>query len=74
MIVLRNGNGDALASNDDWQTDPGAGEIQGYGLQPTDPKEAAVIATLPEGNYTAILSGNGNTPTGVASIEIYQVQ
>ncbi|MGI8819280.1 MAG: peptidylprolyl isomerase [Chthoniobacterales bacterium] len=75
MIELRNEQGTILASNDDWQSDPPAAvEIQGYGLQPSDSQESAVIATLGQGNYTAILSGNGNTPTGVASIEIYQVQ
>ncbi len=74
MVELRNSNGVIVDANNDWQTHPQAAEIQSYGLAPGDAKEAAVIATLPEGGYTATISGAGNQPTGVASIEIYQVQ
>ena len=73
MLELRNGEGTVVTSNDNWQTNPAAAEIQMQGLQPSVAQESAVIATLPAGAYTAILSGVGSQPTGAASIEIYQV-
>ncbi|MEP6955230.1 MAG: peptidylprolyl isomerase [Chthoniobacterales bacterium] len=73
-IELRNAQGTLVTANDDWGNNPQAGEIQSYGLQPGHPKEAAVIATLPQGRYTAKVSGLGSQPTGVGLIEIYQVQ
>jgi hypothetical protein len=74
MIVLHDSQGNVVDSNDDWQTHPGAAEIQGYGLAPNDSKESALIQTLPAGTYTATISGVGSTPTGVALIDMYQVQ
>ena len=74
VIELRDSNGVIIDSNDNWQTHPQASEIQGYGLAPQDSKESAVIATLPDGGYTAVVSGAGSQRTGVASVEIYQVQ
>jgi hypothetical protein len=41
-------------------------------LAPADDRESAVVASLPRGNYTAILRGRENT-TGVALIEAYNV-
>jgi len=37
-----------------------------------DPSESAIIATLPPGNYTAIVRGVNNT-TGVALAEVYDL-
>jgi len=34
--------------------------------------ESAILATLPNGNYTAIVSGKNST-TGVALLEVYKV-
>lgn len=73
-IELRNIQGTLIDSNNDWQTHPAAAEIQSQGVAPQDAKESAVIATLPSGEYTATIAGAGNQPTGVASVEIYQVQ
>ncbi len=42
------------------------------GHAPTDPTESAIIATLPTGNYTAIVRGVNNT-TGVALAEVYDL-
>ncbi|MGI9086307.1 MAG: peptidylprolyl isomerase [Chthoniobacterales bacterium] len=72
-LVLRDGNHNVIAMNDDWQSNPDAGEIQTIGLQPPRPEESAVIITLPEGSYTASVSGVGGT-TGVGQVEIFQVQ
>jgi PKD repeat protein len=72
-IELRNGNGDLVGSNDDWQTDQKS-EIEATGLQPSDPHESAVVLTNFEpGPYTAIVRGKNNT-TGNGLVEIYDVQ
>ena len=74
-LELHNAQGTLIDSNDDWQTNnPGASEIDGFGLAPTDPRESALITTLPAGDYTAIEAGTGANPTGVGLIEIFQVQ
>jgi hypothetical protein len=72
-IELRNGNGDLVGSNDDWQTDQKT-EIEATGLQPSDPHGSAVVLTNFEpGPYTAIVRGKNNT-TGNGLVEIYDVQ
>ncbi|MFL6536871.1 MAG: peptidylprolyl isomerase, partial [Chthoniobacterales bacterium] len=72
-LDLFDGNGNKMTSNDDWQTNPDAAEIQGYGKNPSDPREAAIIATLPAGSYTALLRGTGDKPTGNALLELFDV-
>ncbi|MGZ4985631.1 MAG: peptidylprolyl isomerase [Chthoniobacterales bacterium] len=71
-LEVRDANGTLLDSNDDWQSNPNAAEIQNDHLQPDDPKEPAVIITLAPAAYTAIVHGKGGT-TGVATVEAYQV-
>jgi hypothetical protein len=71
-VALKNANGVTLIGNDDWQQGQPV-EIQQTGLAPTDPRESALITTLPEGPYTAIVSGKGGA-TGVALVEVYALQ
>jgi hypothetical protein len=47
-------------------------DIQSSGHAPTNANESAIIADLAPGNYTAIVSGVGNT-TGVALVEVYDL-
>ena len=61
-----------LQANDDWQDSPDAAAISGTGLAPPDLSEAAILATLGPGQYTAIVSGVGGT-TGVGLVEVYDV-
>jgi sugar lactone lactonase YvrE len=69
-----------IASNNNWQTtirggiitSDQVGAIQNSGHAPTQPSESAIIATLPPGNYTAIVRGVNNT-TGVALVEVYDL-
>jgi hypothetical protein len=70
-LELRDQNGALLKSNNDWAEDSAqAAEISGAGLAPTNPKESAIAANLPPGQYTAILAGvNGGQ--GVGLVEIY---
>jgi murein DD-endopeptidase MepM/ murein hydrolase activator NlpD len=63
-----------LFENDDWQVQAGGASavaaIQATGVAPTDPKEAALLVTLPPGAYTAIVSGVGGV-TGVGIVEVF---
>jgi hypothetical protein len=72
-LKLINQQGVTVTENDNWQSNPEAAEIQTRQLNPDHPNEAAVIASLPAGNYTAQLSGAGSQPTGTALVEIYDV-
>jgi len=58
-------------TNDNWRQTQEA-EIQATGIPPTDDLEAAIMATLAPGAYTAIMRGNGNT-SGVALVEAYDL-
>ena len=72
VLELRDGSGALLSQNDDWQDDPTqAAQLTALGLAPGDPKESAMVATLPpSASYTAILSGK-NSGTGVGLVEVY---
>jgi hypothetical protein len=69
-LELHNGSGALIFFNDDWTTSPQKAEIQASGLAPKDSREPAIIATLPEGNYTSVIRGKNNT-SGIALGEIY---
>jgi hypothetical protein len=71
LLELHNANGTTIQSNDDWQQTQAA-EITQSGLAPTDSRESAMVTTLPDGNYTAIVRGKNNA-TGVAVVEVYSV-
>jgi hypothetical protein len=66
----------ALATNDNWSTGVNATELAaaaatvGTFALTTGSRDAALIATLPPGAYTAVLGGVGGT-TGTALVEIY---
>src|SRR5438093_949584 len=70
-LELRNAQGTLVDSNDNWQSSPKSAQIQASGLAPPDSAEPAVLATLPMGNYTAIVRGVRAVPTGLALLEIY---
>jgi Alpha-galactosidase, CBM13 domain len=79
-LELHNSIGGVIARNDNWQTTIIGGiitsnqvqDIQNSGHAPADASESAIIATLPPGNYTAIVRGVNNT-TGVALVEVYDL-
>ncbi|HZE56414.1 MAG TPA: PKD domain-containing protein [Chthoniobacterales bacterium] len=73
VLELHNGNGDIIATNDDWQSDQKS-QIQATGLAPSDPRESAILFQHFEpGPYTAIVRGKNNA-VGVGLVEIYDVQ
>jgi hypothetical protein len=72
-LELRDSNGALLASNDDWQSDPGsASQLSALGLGLQDSKESGLLMSLPPGGFTAILAGK-NSGTGIGLVEIYNV-
>jgi hypothetical protein len=79
-LELHDGSGALLASNNNWQTTIIGGiimhsqvqQIINSGHAPMDPRESAIIASLPSGNYTAIVRGVSNT-RGVALAEVYDL-
>ena len=69
-LELRDGNGTLIEANDDWQQSPEAATIIADGKAPPNVNESAMAPTLSPGNYTALVSGVGET-TGTALIEVY---
>jgi len=67
----RDSSGAIVASNNDWQ-DTQKAQITASGLAPTDPHESALFATLPAGDYTAIVLSGDHKP-GLAVVEVYSV-
>lgn len=67
-----------LATNDNWSASANPPEISaaaaavGAFALPAGSRDAALLATLPAGSYTAIVSGVGNL-TGTALVELYVV-
>jgi sugar lactone lactonase YvrE len=72
VLRLFNSSGTVIASNDNWK-DTQQAAIQATGLAPTDDRESAILASLPAGAFTAIVTGAGNT-TGVARVDVFNVQ
>jgi hypothetical protein len=71
VLQMFDANGNTIASNDDWR-DGQAGELQALGLAPGDEREAAIVAILPPGGYTAIVRSISPSSAGVALVEIYR--
>jgi hypothetical protein len=71
VLELHDATGAIIASNDNWRGLQ-ATEIESLGLAPENEKEAVIIATLPAGNYTAVMQGlNGSS--GIGLIEVYDL-
>lgn len=70
-LELHDGNGIAIAFNDNWK-DAQQSEIEATGLPPADDREAAIVASLPPGPYTAVLASRDGG-TGIAVIEVYNL-
>jgi hypothetical protein len=70
-LQLRDVNGMIVRENDDWESDPTQkAELEATGLQPSDPKEAAVVDTIPPGQYTVQVRGKPET-TGIGVVQVY---
>ena len=71
-LTLHSANGDVIAENDDWPASADKQVIADTTIAPTDALESAIITNLQAGNYTAVVTGAGET-TGVALVEIYDL-
>lgn len=72
VIELHDAAGSLLAANDNWRSDQES-EIQSTGLAPADDRDAAIIRTLPPGEYTAIVKGADGS-SGLALAEVFDLQ
>lgn len=70
-LALFDANGAPVSSNDNWR-DLQAVDIEATGIAPTDLLESAIVATLPPGNYTAVVRA-ANGGTGVGLVEVYDL-
>jgi hypothetical protein len=71
ILRLFGSTGSPIAVNDNWQ-DTQQAEIEATGVAPQDTREAAIVATLAPGGYTATLAdANGNQ--GVGLVEVYDL-
>ena len=71
-VQLRDQNGVIVRENDDWMTTQKV-ELENTGLQPSDAREAALVATIPPGQYTAQVRGKPEA-TGIGVVQIYFLQ
>jgi Big-like domain-containing protein len=70
LTVVRSSDGQVIATNDDWATAANASAIRASGFAPANPRESAIMMSLPPGAYTAIVSDAGGA-AGVAIIAVY---
>ena len=69
-LQLRDGNGNLVEANNDWQQSAEAATISAHGKAPSNAKESAMAPTLSPGNYTALVTGVAGA-TGTALVEVY---
>lgn len=73
VLTVYNDDRTVMASNDDFSSSPDAAAITAAGLAPTNPKESAILITLPaNAKYTAQVTSKDGTP-GVALVEVYEL-
>jgi hypothetical protein len=71
VLELRGPDGSLIFRNDDWKETQQV-EIQNSTLAPINDLEAAIVATLPPANYTAVLRGKSGE-TGIGLVEMYDL-
>jgi arylsulfate sulfotransferase len=68
-LTIYDSAGSVIASNDNWQDDNHATDVQRNGLAPSNALESALVLHLPAGAYTAVVRGaNGGTGVGLAEV------
>jgi autotransporter-associated beta strand protein len=71
-LELRDSAGALLSSNDNWVESSQVQEIIDSTIPPNDDLDAAIVATLAPGSYTAIMRGANNS-TGLGVVEVYDL-
>ncbi len=70
-LSFYNANGTLLHTSSNWMENPvQANQLRTSGYAPTDPREPALMMTLPAGVYTAVVNGENNA-TGIALFDAY---
>ena len=70
-LELRREDGMLIRLNDNWQTDPDQKqELESIGLEPSHDLEAALVTTIPPGQYTVELRGKNDT-SGIGVVQVY---
>lgn len=69
-LVLYDGTGKVLASNDNWTSNADA--VLGTGIAPIHSEESVIVTTLNPGHYTAVVRGVGDS-SGIALVEVYDL-
>ena len=69
-LTIYDSTGSVIASNDNWQDNINAIDVQKNGLAPPNALESALVLHLPAGAYTAVVRG-ANGATGVGLAEVY---
>ncbi len=72
VLRVYNSSNRLIATNDNWQSDPGHSVIEADGLAPDNPLESATLQTLAPGTYTVIVRGKQATP-GTGLVELYDL-
>ncbi|MEY2528209.1 MAG: hypothetical protein QOJ05_299, partial [Verrucomicrobiota bacterium] len=71
-LQLRDQQGALVLENDDWRSSQEQ-QLINLGLQPSDDLEAALVATLQPGQYTAQVRGKGQA-AGIGVVQVYFTQ
>jgi hypothetical protein len=72
VLSVYNASRTLIATNDNWQSDPGHSEIEANGLAPDNLLDSATLQTLAPGAYTVIVRGKDSTP-GTSLVELYDL-
>lgn len=78
LLELHNSNGATLTTNDNWKINDQTQQSQESAIRattivPPDDREAAIVATLSPGSYTAVVRGK-NSSAGVGLVEVYNLK
>ena len=71
-LKLVNQDGMTVLENDNWQSDQKV-ELESTGLQPSHNLEAALVADIQPGLYTAQVRGKNDT-SGIGVVQVYFLQ
>jgi hypothetical protein len=76
VLAINDSSGQPVAQNDNWETGGNAAAISAAATRlgafqfKAGSRDAAIVTTLPPGNYTAVVNGANNS-TGIALVEVY---
>ena len=72
VLELHASDGHVIRGNDNWREGQPT-QVQESGLAPSDDRESAIIAPLPDGQYTAEIAGKANS-SGIGVVEVYDLE